>query len=125
MERRKKMNKYFPLYFFFSFFPFSHKIFFPCILFLGLYFDKVLYNFPFLHTILFTLFYGIVRIFPPPRNRKKAYLETTIFLSIYFFVLYLYTQNFSFSFFIIQILWNGLMISLLFKKGRIYVKKRK
>ena len=118
------MNSYcLPIYFFCVLFTYSKCEVFPFLLLIGIFIDKVYYNFPFYHTIFILFFFFIHSFLKPVRKRSVAVFRTIITTSCYLLILSVLTFHFSFSFFFVQILWNSFFSFLIFDPGKIYIKK--
>ncbi len=118
------INIFFPTYFVFSLFPYARKISFIYFLFIGFFLDRIVYYLPFIHTIFFFIVYCFHFALKPPLKRRNVNIRMFVTLTVYFFLISLYSLNFYFWYYIFELIWNVIIVNLIYEKDRIYINKK-
>lgn len=118
-------NGMYPLFFFLVFLTYAKEPYvFTYLLFVSCFIDFLCYPFQGINIILIIILYVINHSLKKCYKKKQAVIRTMINTSIYFFILNLFTKNFSLLIYFTQIIWNVLFTLSLFDKKRIEIKKK-
>ena len=116
------LSIFFPTTFFLTFTILKNHHRLPFLLFTGLFLDKIIYNLPFLNTILLLLFLGLSHCFKKKNNLNDSILQTTIYTGLYYLFWTLYLQKNLISFFFFALVWNVLFTIIFYEKDSIKLK---
>ena len=118
------INQYFPIYFFFVLFlnPKEYSVLIPILL--GLTLDRLIYSLPFLHTIFFLLSYLLSLYIKPRSTRCKDMFWMFLLWTLYNLFIVCFTENFSFLFYLIQLLYLIIFTNILYFPKRIHMKRK-
>ncbi len=118
------MNNWYPSYFFLFLLSYSREKTLPYFLFATLFLDLIVYNFPFLHTIIGLLFYFFNFSWKTSHQLKIYLLKTFLNTLIYLGFFSLITQSFSITFYLSNITFNLLFTCLFFNKKKLNFSKK-
>ena len=116
------LSIFFPTTFFLTFTILKNHHRLPFLLFAGLFLDKIIYNLPFLNTILLLLLLGLSHCFKKKNNLNDSILQTTIYTGLYYLFWTLYLQKNLISFFFFALVWNVLFTIIFYEKDSIKLK---